>query len=284
MSDTETALATVPQQTTTAMMAEAFGMGEDYFPKPTKVELVQPINANGRVAGAYYDAQSNEKFDRVMVVPLQFNMGKVFFETGELGQKPLCRSNDGKQPSTKDPDLVRQDGGRGCKTCPRAQWKQIKGRDGRTVKVKPECGDTMSVLFANLETGFTHRLNVKRSNVPPLRDFRETIFKKVIEYQMKKNPKPHFAFLAELRSTQIVGKKGTYFEILFGAPKLITDELLEGYGIGSTAEEYINRMAAMYSFYVINNGGYDDDEAEATPEAQADKAIDNAVEQEYVEA
>lgn len=280
MSNENTALATRPNPAA-AMMAEAFGMDGNFFPKPTNVFLNQKPD-DGREPGAYYDTQANEKFDALPIVALKFSEGRVFFEDDTLGAKPLCKSFDGKLPVLNDPDIVRQDGGKGCKGCPRAQWKQVRGPGGKLIKVKPECAENLTLLFVNLNSGFAHRINVKRTAVPPTKEYREKLFKKVVEQQMKKNLVPHFAFVANLRSTQVVNKRGQkYFEPLFDSPTLITTEILEKYGIGDTPEEYINRMATMYDFYVNRTNAIAEEEV---TEAKVEAKVEEVMEGEYEQA
>jgi hypothetical protein len=275
MSENTQALATVEQNAALAAYA-ATGMeglvGDGYTAKISTVELLQMKAAeSGLTPGQFRDKQSNEISTSLKLIPLEFRDGRVFWPDGELGSDPLCRSDNGKFPVLND-RIVRQDGGKGCKGCPKSQWKQIRGQNGKVVKVRPECNETMSLLFLNAETGMPHRMNGKGTNVPVLKDFRDTLFKKVMGAKMKGEILPHFGLVAELTSTKIVGKKGTYFIYNFSPAEKLDEE---------NSNVDVNFAFTMYDKLVLKKGAVYEDEGETVTTGET--AVNQVVDQEYVE-
>lgn len=187
----------------------SFGFTEGEPLKPVRLELIQPIQIgeeDGLIAGRFRDSQSNLQYESLNIVPLLMTPGRVCFPPGgDLGAKPICRSSDGKFPVISD-DLVRQDGGLGCAKCPKAQWKKVGGKN-----IKSECTETMSFLFAELETGFIFRFNAKKMALSPVKDLKETIRKIVLMAKAKGQFAPPYGLTFKLTSVKIKGQKGTYF-------------------------------------------------------------------------
>ncbi len=187
----------------------AFGVSEDEALKPSRLDLLQPIqiaDAPGLTAGKFRDSMSNIQFDKLNVVPLLIREGRVLFPPGgELGAKPICRSNDGKFPIISE-DIVRQDGGDGCAKCPKSQFHRVGGK-----VIRSECNQTMSLLIAELETQLVYRYNVKGMALGPMKDLRETIAKMFRTAKFKGEYLPPYAMTFELSSVKIKGAKGTYY-------------------------------------------------------------------------
>jgi hypothetical protein len=161
----------------------ALGLEEGVPLKPSNLRLLQPIEtaeAEGLIAGRFLDEQSNMQFPSMQVAVLQLSNTRVCFPPGsDRGEKPICRSYDGVLPVIQD-GLIRQDGGKGCAKCPMSQWKKIGGKS-----IKPPCMEVIRCLLVDVETEFIYRLNAKKTNVPPVRELRQTIAKS-IQYAKQK--------------------------------------------------------------------------------------------------
>jgi hypothetical protein len=244
------------------------GVGEGEALKPVRLSLVQPINASaeeGTIAGRWRDEQSNFQFEDLNLVVLEMRPGRVMFESEELGSKPLCRSENGVMPVISD-DLQRQDYNKGCAKCPMSQWKKIAGRN-----IKPPCKETSTMLAAQLETGFTYRLNGKGVSVPVFKDLKETIRKFYLATKAKGRAILPTQLFFKLSAVKVQGKKGTYFIPKFGAPTMIEDP---------AQQEYINNIHQR----LVVNRGVDYTEAEEV-DAQVDAdPIETVLQGEYVSA
>ncbi len=187
----------------------AFGASEDDALKPSRLDLLQPIQVadeQGLTAGKFRDARSNIQFDSINVVPILIREGRVLFPPGgELGAKPICRSNDGKFPIISE-DIVRQDAGNGCAKCPKAQFVRVGGK-----VIRSECNQTMSLLIAELETQMVYRYNAKGMALGPMKDLRETIAKMFRAAKLKGEYFPPYAMTFGMTSVKIKGAKGTYY-------------------------------------------------------------------------
>lgn len=187
----------------------SFGFVENEPFKPTNLQLVQPImcgDAPGLVAGKFMDMQSNLQYDSIDIVPILMTNGRVLFPPGgDLGAKPICRSVDGIMPVISD-DLIRQDCGLGCGSCQKSQWKRINGRS-----IRPECGEVIKFLMAEVGTQFIYRYNVKGVGLAPVKDVRETIRKMVLLAKSRGGFAPPYSLTFKLSSVKIKGAKGVYF-------------------------------------------------------------------------
>jgi hypothetical protein len=206
---------------------DAFGGEEDLIIKPTRMELVQPINAGENATpGMYRDIQSNDQRSSLFVVPILFQVGRVLFPVsdGESGSnKPICRSRNGLVPENGD-GLTPQ--ASKCSECSLGQWKKVGGKD-----IKPACSKTVSLLFVDREYGMPYRMTFKRTNYKAASDLMETI-KKVMAMSRAKGAML-FPFQLEVKMSSTFINKGTrkYYVTNFGAPRPINDtnEVITGY-------------------------------------------------------
>lgn len=233
-----------------------------YIPKVAQIVLVHKSDEEtGAVAGSFRDKQSGESFKSKNIVPLKFEDGRVYFPEDEAkSNKPICRSNDGKVPVTDDDKLIPQHAN--CKDCPKSQWRKIK-KAGRTINVRPPCDQTMSLLYLDKDTGFPERINGKGTSVAPIRDFKETTFKKVMgsvakHKQGKGEIIKHFELESEMSASKIVGTKGTYYVLNFTPPVPVDDP--SDYGL-------------LYERLVMNKGA---ERAEASEGAEAEEPTGSA--------
>lgn len=212
----ETALAQYSGGDSVDLMA-GLGSSEQEALKPSSIILVQkPENGT---PGSFKDTLTQFEYETIQAVPISFYSGRVLFPEGAgFGEKPLCRSNDGKSPVIND-DLVRQDGGAGCAKCPSSQWKKINGKT-----IKPACMETASLVFIEPQTEFLYRLNVKGTGIIPTRNLRESLRKTVLRTKALGKVIPPFGFTIEISSTKVTGRTGTYYVVNYGPPNPIQDD------------------------------------------------------------
>ena len=257
MSTSSNALVTIDPST--AALA-AFGFTDSDPIKPSRLDLLQPIQVAdepGLIAGKFRDTQSNMQYDSINIVPILMDAGRVLFPPGgELGAKPVCRSNNGVIPVIND-DLVPQDGGKGCKDCVHSQWKRIGGKS-----IRPACNETGSFMFAELETGFVYRYNIKGMALAPLRDLKETIRKIVLVARSKGSFAPPYSLTFTLSSVKVKGTKGTYF-----LPKFTPT--------GQVNPADLAKFASLYDYFSSRKGQSPAEEADSDP-------VGAAIEGEYV--
>lgn len=224
--------------------------------KPSNLILVQKPEQG--TPGLFKDVDAKFEYETIQAVPIAFFSGRVMFPEGSsFGDKPLCRSNDGDFPVIND-DLVRQDGGKGCRKCSMSQWKKINGRT-----IKPSCMETASIIFVDAFTEFIYRMNVKGTAIIPTRNLREALHKFALMTKAKGRLIPPFGTTVEISSTQVISKKGTYYALNFGAPTPVQDEAA------------YERYKAIYEGIVLKKNLVADDEADP---------IEDIMEAEYVAA
>lgn len=255
--ETSTALAVYDESTALAGLG-----GSDEIISPSRLRLVQPSGIGEDetlIPGRFLDEQSNIQYPALDVVVLEMRDGRVFLPPGEVqkGAKPICRSNDGIMPVTDDPEIVRQDGGKGCKACPKGQWYKVGGKD-----IRPECQETRQMLLAEVDTGFAYRYSAKGTAVPPARDLKNTIKKLFKMAQAKKHFLPPYAMKFTLSATKVKGTKGTYF-----IPKFTPG--------GEIAVGLRDQMKRLYEYFVIGKGKNKD---------AAPNPVSEILEAEYVQA
>ena len=247
------------------------GVGDGEPLKPVRLSLTQPINADadaGTIAGRWLDNQSNFQYTDLNLVVLEVKEGRVMFESQELGSKPLCKSDNGIMPKISD-DLQRQDFGKGCAKCPMSQWKKVGGRS-----IKPQCQNTSTVLGAQLETGFTYRINAKGQATKAFLDAKETIRKFYLASKAKGKAILPTEIFFKLSSIKVVGGKGTYYVAKFGPPVQITDPTLQ-----EDVDNIFHRL-------VVNRGKTNETEEEegeaGAPQGDpVSQILDGQYEQEY---
>jgi hypothetical protein len=262
MSTQETAIAAYDP------MYAALGLAQGEPLKPANLNLLQPIETadeEGLVAGRFRDAQSNMQFDKLDIVVLQIAPGRVCYPPeSERGAKPLCRSRDGVLPVIND-DLIRQDNGRGCATCPKSQWKKIGGRT-----IKPPCREVMNFLMADAENEFIFRYNVKGTSLSSIKELRETIRKSIMYAKTRGAIVPYWGFVYRMASVKIKNAKGTFFNPKFTPVGNLLDANAYPDGI-----EKMKRFGEMADFFMHKG-------KETVTEEPAVDPVEAAINGEYV--
>lgn len=260
MSTDTTALVTIDQNAALATFGD--GVSNDFMYKPSGLELVQPISPaavnDGARPGRFRDKQANMEFETMQIVALDFDCGRVLFPPGgELGADPICRSSNGVTPDDSD-RIVRQ--ADKCANCDHASWAHY---NRKTKEGAPDCKEKITLLLAERDSGFLYRLNVGGMSLKPLKDFRDTLYKLS---GMTRGKVPWRAFSAEMGTTKIVGKKGTYFVLKFSNPKAL-----------NPAD--VQEFATKYATYKSRRGRFAEEAAGGAPVDAVAESV-----QEYVAA
>lgn len=231
------------------------GIGEGAEPlNPTVLTLIQRKHVEDDptlIGGRFLDTQANMQFESLDVVVLEILNGRTMFPPGgyQAGIKPLCRAAfttthpDKLVPITNNPELIPQDGGKGCAKCPKSQWFKIQGRN-----IKPECQETRSLLLAEVDTGFVYRYNAKGRAVTPAKDLRETLRKLHLKAKARGVFIPPYAIKVRLSSTYVKEAKGNYYvpkfspypEALNHAQREQFKDIYEYYALGRGREENVD--------------------------------------------
>lgn len=241
--------------------------------KPTNLILVQKNNADaeaGVIPGRFLDPQSNMQFPSLDVAVIQIQNGQVLYPPGEdnFGAKPLCRSSDGIMPVIND-QLIRQDGGRGCKACPKNQWKRIGGK-----LIRPECAATVKLLAVEIDTEFIYRVNFKRTAVPVLNEFREGLRKVVTLAQKKGAAVMPYGLIYTMSSVKVSKNGLTWYVPKFTAKGMVQDP------------EQVQRFGDLFKHFVLGNGksAMAEDPVDAALEGDYQGGSSETVQPEYVDA
>ncbi len=216
MSEVSTAIVPAVKPETAAIMAMG-GVGlEDTFIKPTYVELLQRTTTRKDVhPGKLYDVLTQTEFESIEVVPLAIKRGRVLFpEDGTLGSKPLCRSDDGIEPSP----FAQFPQNSTCKGCPKGSWDNY---DRKTGKGKPACKEAWSLLAVMRENGLPRKIKISGMSIKPIKNLLEQLKQDVVMSRAKGEVRNFFDYKFVIGVQTIEGSKGTYFVLKFTDVKRI---------------------------------------------------------------
>lgn len=241
---------------------EGLGTSSTDLLKPVRLDLIQPINSGGgKTAGEFLDSQTQVSFKKINIVPLGFSEGRLYFPPGESGlTRPLCRSINGVVPVIGD-DLVPQDSGEGCAKCPKGSWNRIAGKN-----IRPECKETVSLLFLERLSGFPYRIVAKGNSLTSFRNLKETIRKYVIRTNAEGKLIPPYGYEIEMSSSLVTKGGYKFYVINFGTVNKISDPSM------------VAEFGKYYKKYIINKAHVDDDSSTVE---EADSAISSIVDGEY---
>jgi hypothetical protein len=127
---------------------------------PTNITLVQAQTQDPGAArpGQFLNALSGEVYDEITVVLLSVSKPRVKFPAGSaFGEKPECRSNDGRVPS----QYAKIPQSKTCATCSHSKW--YNGN-------RPPCQESYRLLFVMKETGLPHYFQAKGMGYAPTTD------------------------------------------------------------------------------------------------------------------
>lgn len=202
-------------------LMEQGGIGlESIYIKPTFVQLVQNTTRNEEAeAGKLYDALTKTNFDYLDVIPLGYKTPRSLFpEGGELGSKPLCRSDDGVVPSP----YVEYPQSNSCGNCSKSSWDSYNKATG---KGKPTCKQGYQLLFILKEMGLPRLIQLNGMSIPPFKDLMENIKQSVetARFQGKGLHVNLFSYTFRISSEKKVGKLGTYYIAKFSNVMRLAD-------------------------------------------------------------
>jgi len=212
----------------------------DYTLKPSRLELLQPTKAVelGVTPGVFRDSDSGQTFEKMQVVPLRIQPGRVYWPEGQgLKSKPLCRSRDAVKPVT-GPDLVCQ--AQTCAKCRHSDWATF-----RTSGKKPLCQERWSFLFIDTESKLPYFMSVGGVSLKPIRNFRDTITKLYHIAKQKDIKLNIFDFTGEIVPKKIQNAKGyNYYELQFNNVGRIRNTGDEDFGVFFNQYVLRNQIAA----------------------------------------
>lgn len=154
--------------------------------------LSEEATKNNVPPGSFYNTVTKEHSDSLECVLLTLGKSRVMWPSVfKRGDKPLCRSFDGKTKTEGIGDGV-------CQKCQYSQW--IDGE-------KPKCTQGY-VWMAVDKTGQPFRLNAKGASVGPTKDFLTAVSQKLNSGGKKIGI---FALKIKLTLDKISDEKGVYF-------------------------------------------------------------------------
>lgn len=222
--------------TQTALVAGGQGF-EDSEILPSYIELVQrTTQVDGAIPGKFRDKESNQHFDTIELIPLQFSTSRVLFPPGgDLNQEPLCRSSNGITPALN----VIQPQASSCSTCAQSDWSNYVKGSGQGM---PGCKEKMRLLFIDRETQLPYYLTVGGRSIQPMRSFKRTLDKYYQIAKAKSEALNIYDFTTTIKALPIKGPKGSYFVATFDPPKRVRAEDLGKFG--PLYQQLVNRRNA----------------------------------------
>lgn len=220
--NTDTALAAPNSQT--ALVAGGQGFDESDF-QPSYIELVQRTSqVDGAIPGTFRDKESNQHFENIEIIPLQFSTSRVLFPPGgDLNQEPLCRSSDGITPALK----VLQPQASSCESCSRGSWDNYVKGSGVGM---PDCKEKMRLLFIDRETQLPYYLTIGGRSIQPMRAFKRSLNKFYSIAKARGEVVNIYDFTTTIHALPIKGPKGSYFVVTFDPAKRVRDSDLGKFG------------------------------------------------------
>jgi len=199
-----------------------------------RFKLIQNTSVKG-TPGKFMTNLSEEEFDNLDVTILNITNFRTMFPTPyNAGDRPLCRSNNGKEKS--DPNGV---GSGDCARCQYAVW----GRDTNGASRPPQCGAGYTIL-AIAEDGTPCLFSIKGASIKPAKSFFT---------RMKTRRTAPFAYRTIISSKQEVSTRGRYYTFNFEFGPIHTEA-----EIRSAAEQYLALMPVMNSDAAMDMGTDDE--------------------------
>lgn len=247
----------VSGNTQTALSAGGLGF-DDGETLPSYIELVQRTSqVDGAIPGKFRDKESNQHFDSLELIPLQFSTSRVLFPPGgDLNQEPLCRSNDGIVPALK----VLQPQASSCSNCSQSSWDGYVKGSGVGI---PQCKEKMRLLFIDRETNLPYYLTVGGRSIQPMKSFYRTLKKYHTIAKAKGEVVNIFDFATTIRPLAIKGPKGSYFVATFDPPKRVKESDLGKFGPLYTQLVLQRNNAAATAAAAADNNAFDEELTEA---------------------
>ena len=180
--------------------------------KPTQIRLVQQSSLGAGdtyKVGKLVDSLSGNHFDKLTVVPLVIKKGRVFFPPDKkVGGTPLCRSNDGITPA---PNVPSKQASR-CDICDHGPklWRNFK-----LTGIKPDCDETINMLFIERESGFPYYLTIKGSSIKFFNNIYQSIFRDIVMKRSKGEDHKIYDYSFEITPTRVTGNMGNYYILNF---------------------------------------------------------------------
>lgn len=151
---------------------------------PLTIENITLIQNGSRVTNkkpGQFRLDSGEYVETIFAIPLGKKTKRVLFPDGELGAKPLCRSNDGIVPA---PGVLDKKSNT-CKDCKFASWAAYSAAKKRGASIaqlkplKPKCQQKAEFVYVDKLTMQPTRLNVGGTSLREINDATKDIQSKI---------------------------------------------------------------------------------------------------------
>ncbi len=143
--------------------------------RPSIMALVQPTTTApaGVVPGKFWDRKLGDQLDQLEMVIMGITKPRSKYPSATFvrGEKPICKSRDGKTPITDDDRLTPQ--ADACNVCPHASWKGYNNKT-KTGK-KPTCKDSRRIYFVDRVQGLPYLINVNGTGIKTVDQLQDTV-------------------------------------------------------------------------------------------------------------
>lgn len=258
MSESQELALSSTDQEMLANAGDMTGMG-DVALKPTYVTLTQNTTKNpDAMKGKLFDELSGTNIEALKLVPLAIRNKRTLF--GEnLGDTPICRSDDGIVPSP----FAEFPQAKTCASCPNGTWDNY---DKKTGKGKPTCKAGAELLFLNRETGLPRIINFGGTSLLPFKKVCENIKQDMYTAKFKGETRNLYDYTFTVSSQLVSTTKGNYYVAKFTDIQRVANA---------------GEFGPVYLEYVVKARQR---RAQAALEAKNNKEIDEAIETEVVDA
>jgi hypothetical protein len=249
----------VATQTAVAMPSDVdeTGLSDIARLKPTGLVLVQNTtrDTKGARPGQILDLLTGQAYDSITVVPLRVQRSRVMFPPGaDLDAEPICRSNDGINPSpfAKVPQATR------CEGCSKAKWFN---------REKPPCQEKRRMLVIVKESGLPRSITIGGKSIGPFQQLMDYIGQDVYMSRRAGHNYHLYDYFFTISGRREVSKKGNYFVMDFGDLKKVP-----------APGEY----ADLFNQFIVQAKRYAEEEDVAAAEQAVDNAVGEVVNAEFV--
>jgi hypothetical protein len=189
--------------------------------KPTTVIMVQNTTRDpkGARGGQFVDIDTNEIFDSITMVPLRIWQTRVLFPPGSnLDAEPMCRSNNGLEPSPFS--KVKQSSRCGYMlngtfkpTCPQAIWKDDK---------KPPCAQKMRMIAINRASYLPFYFTIGGASIKSLNLTLANVKRDILVNERKNGIKLElFDYSLEVTSERVSNSSGVFYVAKFKPQRVL---------------------------------------------------------------
>jgi hypothetical protein len=200
----------------TAPTPTALAVGfEGYKVTPAQMKLVQRTSTDPEATpGKLFDTVAKSNLDSVQAVMLAFRSSRVLFPPGgELGQEPLCRSNNGVVPAA-DANVPQ------CTSCALCDHGPKVWKTWKKTGIKPDCQEKQNILFVMRDSGLPYWLSIGGMSIKNFGLLKDAIFRDILSLKTKEK-RSIYDYTFEIKPLFVQGKRGSYYVLTFANIKRI---------------------------------------------------------------